>query len=95
MERYKASNPDIKATLDKQQQNMQESYNSLLQTATQIKNRLVDSLEKFKEYEDTLQSIFDNIEQWEPEIGEELAKPVESLDMAKTELDNIRVSQIY
>ena len=63
MERYKASNPDIKTTLDKQQQNMQESYNSLLQTATQIKNRLVDSLEKFKEYEDTLQSIFDNIEQ--------------------------------
>ena len=94
IKKYMSSNPEIKATLDKQQQNVQESYNSLLQTATQIKNRLTDSLEKFKEYEDTLQSIFENIEKWEPEIGEELNKPVENLEVAKSELDNIRVSQL-
>ena len=91
-ERYKDSNPDLRATIEKQHQNVQESYNSLLQTATQIKNRLSDSLEKFKEYEDTLQSIFENIEKWEPEINEELSKPIDNLDVARNELDNVRVS---
>merc|ERR1719318_183024 len=68
--RYINSNPDIKAANDKQHQNVQESYNSLLHTATQIMNRLLDSLEKFKEYEETLESIIENIEKWEPEISE-------------------------
>ena len=90
--RYISSNPDIKATIDKQHQNVQESYNSLLHTATQIKNRLTDSLEKFKEYEETLESIIENIEKWEPEIAEELEKPIDTIEMAINELDNIRVS---
>ena len=88
--RYISSNPDIKATIDKQHQNVQESYNSLLHTATQIKNRLTDSLEKFKEYEETLESIIENIEKWEPEIAEELEKPIDTIEMTINELDNIR-----
>ena len=64
----------------------------LLQTATQIKNRLLDSLEKFKDYEDTLQSIFENIDKWEPEIVEELSKTVETIDEVTEELENVRVS---
>ena len=90
--RYQKSNHDIKANIEKQHQNVQESYNSLLHTATQIKNRLLDSLEKFKEYEETLESIIENINKWEPEITEELNKPVDSIDLATEELDNIRVS---
>jgi len=71
---------------------MQESYNSLQQTGVQIKNRLLDSLEKFDEYETTLQSIMDNIKQWEPEIMEDLQKPIEDIISIETEMENIRVS---
>ena len=90
--KYRTSNPDLPASIEKQHQNVQESYNSLLQTATQIKNRLLDSLEKFKDYEDTLQSIFENIDKWEPEIVEELSKTVETIDEVTEELENVRVS---
>ena len=89
--RYVNSSPDINADNDKQHQNVQESYNSLLHTATQIKNRLLDSLEKFREYEETLESIIENIAKWEPEISEELSKPIDNIEMATEELDNIRV----
>merc|ERR1711923_256321 len=88
--KYRTSNPDLPASIEKQHQNVQESYNSLLQTATQIKNRLLDSLEKFKDYEDTLQSIFENIDKWEPEIVEELSKTVETIDEVTEELENVR-----
>ena len=60
--KYQQNSPELSGNISKQHQNVQESYNSLLQTATQIKNRLLDSLEKFGEYEETLQSIFENIE---------------------------------
>ena len=53
---------------------------------------MTDSLEKFKEYEETLESIIENIEKWEPEIAEELEKPIDTIEMAINELDNIRVS---
>ena len=56
-QKYQESNPELLSNISKQHQNVQESFNSLLQTATQIKNRLLDSLEKFGEYEETLQSI--------------------------------------
>ena len=95
--KYQDSNPELLSNIEKQHQNVQESYNSLLQTATQIKNRLLDSLEKFKEYEDTLQSIFDNIDKWEPEIVDELDKSVFTIDEATNELENVRVckSKLY
>ena len=64
-----------------------------MHTATQIKNRLLDSLEKFGEYEETLQSIFENIERWEPEISETLTKPIHTLNEASNELETVRVSR--
>ena len=91
-EKYQESNPELLSNISKQHQNVQESYNSLLQTATQIKNRLLDSLEKFGEYEETLQSIFENIERWEPEITETLTKEVDTMEDASTELETVRVS---
>ena len=91
--RYQESNPELLINITKQHQNVQESYNSLLHTATQIKNRLLDSLEKFGEYEETLQSIFENIERWEPEISETLTKPIHTLNEASNELETVRVSR--
>jgi hypothetical protein len=90
--RYLHCNPDIKKTIEKQHSNMQESYNSLQQTGVQIKNRLLDSLEKFDEYETTLQSIMTNIKQWEPEINADLQKPIEEIVSIEAEMENIRVS---
>jgi nesprin-1 len=90
--RYIQSNPEIKNTIEKQHKNMQESYNSLQQTGVQIKNRLLDSLEKFDEYESTLQSIMDNIKQWEPDILRDLQKPLENISSIESEMENIRVS---
>ncbi len=46
--RYASTNPEIRPVVEKQHQNYQESYNSLLQTGAQIKNRLSDSLGKFQ-----------------------------------------------
>ena len=66
--RYVRDRPDMKTRIEKQHQNFQESYNSLLQTGTQIKNRLADSLAKFQEYEDALDNIARNLEALEPKI---------------------------
>jgi nesprin-1 len=71
---------------------MQESYNALYQTGIQIKNRLLDSLEKFKEYETTMHSIMENIKQWEPEIMEDLQKPFDNISSIEAELEHVRVS---
>lgn len=54
---YEPFNPYIRSTIEKHIQNIQESYNSLLFTSLQIKNRLEDSLKKFQEYEDTIDDI--------------------------------------
>lgn len=92
IERYAPTTPSIKDTIEKQLNNVQESYNSLLHTAIQIKNRLLDSLAKFKEYEDTLESILQNLDEYEPIIREEVEKPVNNLEEAREQLDTARVS---
>uniref|UniRef100_A0A8D8Q2T6 Nesprin-1 n=1 Tax=Cacopsylla melanoneura TaxID=428564 RepID=A0A8D8Q2T6_9HEMI len=75
IERYEASNPEIRPAIQLQLDNVQESYNSLLETANQIKNRLLDSLNKFQEYEDALNSIWKVLEQLEPEVMEPYVEP--------------------
>ncbi|GAB0095245.1 nesprin-1 [Sergentomyia squamirostris] len=55
--RYEHCNPYIKNTIETHLKNVQDSYNSLLLTSIQIKNRLEESMAKFKEYEDTLEDI--------------------------------------
>ncbi len=84
--------PDLKSTVERQHQNYQENYNSLLQTGTQIKNRLYDSLAKFQEYEDALDNIIRNLESLEPQIRQSLDRPVEEVEDLQKEYDNFRVS---
>ena len=80
-----------KGVIEKQHHNIQESYNSLLQTATQIKNRLTDSLEKFEEYEDTLKNILDNIGKMEEEIEDLVSRPVANLGDVDQELESLKL----
>ncbi|XP_064211053.1 muscle-specific protein 300 kDa isoform X18 [Tribolium castaneum] len=90
IERYVKEAPAIKDTIEKQLSNVQDSYNSLLQTAVQIKNRLVDSLAKFKEYEDTLESIMKNLDEYEPIVTEEVEKEAETLEEALSQLETAK-----
>lgn len=89
--RYIASIPKIEQTILKQLKNVQDSYESLLHTGIQIKKRLVESLAKFQEYEDTLTSILANLDQLEPEIQEKMSSLVDSIDASAQKLDYIRV----
>ncbi|KAJ8930094.1 hypothetical protein NQ314_017138, partial [Rhamnusium bicolor] len=91
IEKYVKSAPAIKNTIEKQINNVQDSYNSLLQTAIQIKNRLLDSLAKFKEYEDTLESIMQNLDEYEPIVSEEIEKPIENLKDAQNQLETAKI----
>ncbi|XP_072386756.1 muscle-specific protein 300 kDa isoform X12 [Diabrotica undecimpunctata] len=88
--KYEKEAPAVKDNIEKQLNNVQDSYNSLLQTAIQIRNRLVDSLAKFKEYEDTLDSIIQNLDEYEPIVAEESEKPIENLVDAKAQLETAK-----
>ncbi|VEN42511.1 unnamed protein product, partial [Callosobruchus maculatus] len=90
IEKYVKAAPGIRDIIEKQIDNVQDSYNSLLQTAVQIKNRLVDSLAKFKEYEDTIESIMKNLDEYEPRVMEEVEKPIESLKDAQIQLETAK-----
>lgn len=83
--RYEASSPKIRSIVETQLKNVQDSYDSLLNTSVQIRNRLQESLAKFEEYENILDSIQKNLEEYEVSIGE-LDEPATTLDMAKTQL---------
>jgi len=91
IDRYVGTTPNIQATIEKQLKNVQDSYDSLLHTAIQIKNRLVESLAKFKEYEDTLDSIMRTLESLEPVVMEEVELPVSSLSEAQKRMENAKV----
>ena len=86
IKRYESSTPTMRDTVEAQLKNIQDSYNSLLQTSVQIRNRLHESLAKFQEYEDTLDSIMHNLEEYEPIIQTELDAPATTLEMAKNQL---------
>lgn len=88
--RYVDANPAIKATIETQLQNVQDSYNSLLNTALQIKNRLAESLAKFQEYENILESIMKNLDTYETEMTQELDAPLDSLTSAEQSLETAR-----
>lgn len=91
IQRYVKTTPSIENTIETQLGNVQDSYNSLLHTAVQIKNRLLESLAKFKEYEDTLESIMNNLDSYEP-LCVELDVPVSTIEEANQQLDIARVS---
>lgn len=84
--RYEPFSKSIREKIENQIKNIQESYNSLLHTSIQIKNRLYDSLNKFKEYDETLDSIMQNLDAFEKVIDMETEKPLNTLNEAKTQL---------
>lgn len=86
IKRYEPFSNIVRDKIEGQIKNIQESYNSLLHTSIQIKNRLYDSLSKFKEYEDTLDSIMQNLDGFEKVIDLEMEKPLHTLNDAKTQL---------
>ncbi len=86
IERYEQFSPNIRNTIETQLKNIQDSYNSLLNTSIQIRNRLHESLAKFQEYENTIDSIMHNLENYEPIITTELDEPATDLSMAQKQL---------
>lgn len=90
IKKYKDSAPNVQSTINKQLTNVQDSYDSLLNTAEQIKNRLLESLAKFKEYEDTLDSISKNLDVLEPQVLKEIDISVDDIKSAQTHLDNAK-----
>ena len=91
IERYLTTTPHIKQTIEQQLSNVQESYNSLLDTAKQIKSRLEESLEKFMEYERTLESIMSNLDEYEEAIQPDV-EPTLTLEQAQHQLEATRVT---
>lgn len=94
IERYTATTPDIGAVIERQLSNVQESYNSLLYTAQQIRGRLCDSLAKFQQYEDTLESIMGSLDECEPLVTCSVEDNL-SLALAQGQLEQARVSITY
>lgn len=90
IDRYVGANPTIRSTIETQLQNVQDSYNSLLNTALQIKNRLAESLAKFQEYENTLESIMKNLDAYETEMTQALETPLDNLISAEQSLESAR-----
>lgn len=86
IERYEPTSPAIRETIETQLKNIQDSYDSLLNTSVQIRNRLQDSLAKFEEYENTLDSIAANLNEYEPIISSDLEQPATTLEMAQDQL---------
>lgn len=91
IKRYEPQNPSIRNNIEVQLSNLQESYDSLLKTAHQIKARLDNSLLKFKEYEDTLDNIWSNLDELEPTIKTDVDMP-QDLGKAKILMESMRVS---
>lgn len=86
IKRYEPLSNTIKDKIEGQIKNIQESYNSLLYTSIQIKNRLYDSMNKFKEYEETLDNILKNLKDYETLIDTESEKPIITLNDAQSQL---------
>lgn len=91
--RYITSTPSIKSIVDQQLSNIQDSYNSLYNTAQQIKIRLEESLLKFIQYEDMLESIWSNLDNYQPLMNKVIDENW-SLEEAKEQLILYRV-RIY
>lgn len=92
IQRYVKSMPSIQSVVEQQLSNIQDSYNSLYNTAQQIKARLEESLLKFKQYEDTLESIWSNLDGYQPLIDKNVDENW-SLDESKEQLTLYRVKK--
>lgn len=90
IQRYKVSTTGIEDTIKAQLKNVQDSYDSLLSTAGQIKNRLLESLAKFKEYEDALELITKNLDVLEPKVFENVDLTICDLKHTQSQLDSAK-----
>ena len=90
--RYKDSTPSVRTMVERQLHNMQESYDSLLQTALQIEARLADSLVKFQQYEDTLESIWNGLDTFEQALLNTETDAPTNLQQAQQQLEIARVT---
>lgn len=88
--RYEMLKPSIRETIELQLSSVQDSYDSLIKTAQQIKARLENSLLKFQEYEEILDSISSNLDELESSITTEIDVPVD-LEKAKILMESMRV----
>lgn len=91
IQRYVTFTPSIQSTVEQQLSNIQDSYNSLYNTAQQIKARLEESLLKFKQYEDMLESILSNLDDYQPLMNKTVDENW-SLEETKEQLMFYRVS---
>lgn len=90
IQKYESINSLVKKIIEDQLNNVQDSYDSLLKTAQQIKARLENSLLKFQEYEDILMNIWSNLDELESSINIDIDKPTD-LGKAKILLESMRV----
>ncbi|CAG0880678.1 unnamed protein product [Cyprideis torosa] len=88
--RYASSVPEVEQTIRLQIGNLQDSYNSLMATASQIMNRLETTMQKFDDYESVLTSITENLDFLHPEIVEATESSVASLEESPARLDHVR-----
>lgn len=93
IQRYVLSTPSIQSTVEQQLSNIRDSYGSLYNTAQQIKARLEESLLKFKQYEDTLESIWSNLDSYQPLIDKTVDENW-SLEESKEQLKVYRVRMV-
>lgn len=89
--RYVTSTQPIQSIVEKQLSNIQDSYNSLYNTAQQIKARLEESLLKFKQYENMLESIWSNLDDYQPLMNKSIDENW-SLEETKDQLTIYKVS---
>lgn len=94
IDKYVTSTPSIQSMVEQQLSNIQDSYNSLYNTAQQIKGRLEESLLKFKQYEDMLESILSNLDDYQPLINKNMDENW-SLDETKEKLTLYRVRILF
>jgi nesprin-1 len=56
-----------------------------------MQNRLLESLSKFQEYEDTVESIKRNLDALEPQISKEVDIHASSLPESQQQIERVRV----
>ena len=91
IDKYIGTVPLIQDKIERQLHNIQESFDSLVNTAKHIEKRLKDSLIKFEEYDSILESINNNLNEWEPAILEESDVSIQTMKEARYHLDCTRV----
>lgn len=58
-----------------------------------LQNRLLESLAKFQEYEDTVESIKRNLDALEPQISKEVDTHAPSLADSQKQIERVRVCE--